>query len=93
MISTMKTFLMNEVGLSNDATIQLRAIHGIDVFNAFQSFSNKGVVDTCSTARRPGGTISYPDSTRNTLFLNITNTGVAIPTIVAKNLKLCIYAA
>ena len=89
----MKTFLMNEVGLSDAAATQLQTSHGIDLLNTFQSFSAKDIDDICSTARKPGGTMEHPDSTRTTPFSDILNPGVTVPAIVAKLLKLCVYGA
>ena len=93
MTTTMKTFLMNEVGLSDTAVTQLQTSHGIDLLNTFQSFSAKDIDDICSTARKPGKTIEHPDSTRTTPLSDIVNPGVTVPAIVAKRLKICVYGA
>ena len=89
----MKTFLKNVIGLSDDAATQLRTVHGLDLLNTFQSLSNKDIDDICHTARKSGGMIEHPDSTRAVPVPNISNPGVTVPVIADKRLKLCIYGA
>ena len=93
MTTTMKTFLKNVIGLSDDAATQLHTIHGLDLLNAFQSLSNKDIDDICQTARKPGGMIEHPDSTMAVPLPNISNPGVTVPAIADKRLKLCVYEA
>ena len=93
MTTTMKKFLMNEVGLSDAAATQLQMIHGIDLLNTFQTFSAKDIDDICSFARKPDGMIEHPDSTGTTLLSDIVNPGVTVPAIVAKRLKLYVCGA
>ena len=93
MTTTMKTFLMNEVGLSDAAATQLQTIHDIELLNTFQSFSAKDIDDIFSKARKPAGMIEHPDSTRTTPLSDIVNPGVTVPAIVAKRLELCVYRA
>ena len=45
----MKTFLINEIGLSNLAATTLRDDHGFDLFNAFQSFLMTDIDDIYTT--------------------------------------------
>ena len=84
----MKTFLINEIGLSNLAATTLRDDHGFDLFNAFQSFLMTDIDDIYSTASKPGGLISNPESTCADPLPDIANPGVTVPVIVAKRLKL-----
>ena len=90
-MTSMKTFLVDQIDLSTLAATTLRDDHGFDLLNVFQSFSLKDIDDICQTTRKPGGMISNPASTRNNPLPDIANSGVIVPALVSKRLKLCVY--
>ena len=92
-MTSMKTFLVDQIGLSTLAATTLRDDHGFDLLNVFQSFSLQDIDDICQTARKPGGMITNPASTRSNPLSDIANPGVTVPAIVAKRLKLCVYGS
>ena len=56
-MTSMKTFFVDQIGLSTFAATTLRDDHGFDSLNVFQSFSLKDIDNICQTERTPGGIV------------------------------------